>query len=88
MALRDVAGAPVASVWGEAKTIRIGDDLGKGYVQEEMLETFRRYIPKAELEAFMAEMRERSVASPVAYAKPRAPRGVVRHMVNWCRRLL
>jgi hypothetical protein len=42
------------------KTIRIGDDMAKGYVQEEMLETFQRYIPKTELEAFMAEMRERS----------------------------
>jgi hypothetical protein len=42
------------------KTIRIGDELGKGYIQEEMMETFRRYIPKAELEAFMAEMKERS----------------------------
>jgi hypothetical protein len=42
------------------KTIRIGDELGKGYMQEEMMETFRRYIPKPELEAFLAEQRERS----------------------------
>ncbi len=42
------------------KTIRIGDDTAKGYVQAEMLETFRRYIPKAELEAFLAEQKERS----------------------------
>jgi hypothetical protein len=50
------------------KTIRIGEELGKGYVQEEMLETFRRYIPKPELEAFMAEMRERGAeaAAPAA----------------------
>jgi putative DNA primase/helicase len=40
------------------KTIRIGDDLGKGYMQQEMMETFRRYIPKAEFEAFLTEMKE------------------------------
>lgn len=46
------------------KTIRIGDDMAKGYVQEEMMETFRRYIPKAELEAFLAEQKERSAQKP------------------------
>ena len=45
------------------KTIRIGKELGKGYMQEEMIETFRRYIPKPELEAFLAEQKERSVGA-------------------------
>ena len=42
------------------KTIRIGDGMAKGYIREEMMETFRRYIPRPELEAFLAEQKERS----------------------------
>ena len=38
------------------RTIRIGDATAKGYVQQEMLETFRRYIPKSELDALKAEL--------------------------------
>jgi len=42
-------------------TIRIGDDVGKGYVAEDFKDTFRRYIPKAELEAFTADLVARVV---------------------------
>jgi hypothetical protein len=38
------------------RTIRIGEATAKGYVQQEMLETFRRYIPKSELDALKAEL--------------------------------
>ena len=43
------------------RTIRIGDRVAKGYVKEDFMDTFRRYIPKAELEAAKAELRERVV---------------------------
>ena len=42
-----------------SRTIRIGELVGRGYVKEEMIETFRRYIPKSELETAKAELRER-----------------------------
>jgi hypothetical protein len=38
------------------RTIRIGEATAKGYVQQEMMETFRRYIPKSELDAAKAEL--------------------------------
>lgn len=37
------------------RTIRIGDDIAKGYVLEEMLEVFQRYMPRSELDNFKAE---------------------------------
>jgi len=43
------------------RTIRIGEEVAKGYLQEEFEETFRRYIPKSELEAFKEELRARAV---------------------------
>ncbi|HEV2394925.1 MAG TPA: DUF3631 domain-containing protein [Verrucomicrobiae bacterium] len=44
------------------RTMRIGTEVAKGYVQEEMMETFRRYIPKAELERVKVELAEQSAA--------------------------
>ena len=35
--------------------------MAKGYVKEELMETFRRYIPKSELEALKADLAERTV---------------------------
>jgi hypothetical protein len=41
-----------------------------------MMETFRRYIPKAELEAFMAEMKQRSAQAGTPSAEGNgAPEG-------------
>lgn len=37
------------------RTIRIGDNIAKGYVLEEMLEVFQRYMPRSELDNFKAE---------------------------------
>ena len=42
------------------RTIRIGEQTAKGYVREELMETFRRYIPKSELEAVKADLAEQS----------------------------
>jgi hypothetical protein len=42
------------------KTIRIGEEVAKGYMQEEFMDTFRRYIPRAEVEALRAEVTPRS----------------------------
>jgi len=37
------------------RTIRIGDDIAKGYVLEEMIEVFQRYMPRSELDNFKAQ---------------------------------
>src|SRR5205814_2671850 len=42
------------------KTIWIGQEHAKGYVREECMDVFRRYIPKTEWEALKAEMRKKS----------------------------
>ena len=39
----------------QPRTFRIGDSLAKGYLQEDCMETFRRYIPKSDLEVLKAE---------------------------------
>jgi len=44
------------------RTIRIGDKVAKGYVKEDHMEAFRRYIPKSALEALQAEVAERDGA--------------------------
>ena len=38
------------------KTIWIGEERAKGYVQSECLDVFRRYIPRAEWEALKAQV--------------------------------
>ena len=48
----------------QPRTIRIDGPQGKGYLMEDFRETFRRYIPKSELDALRAE---------VAPAVPPAP---------------
>lgn len=40
------------------RTIRIGDQVAKGYLEEDFMDTFRRYIPKSEVDALKAEMEE------------------------------
>jgi len=45
------------------RTIRIGESVAKGYVQEEHMEAFRRYIPKSAFEALKAEVAERTAGS-------------------------
>lgn len=42
------------------KTVWIDGEQGKGYTYEQCEETFKRYIPRAEVEAAKAEMRESS----------------------------
>jgi hypothetical protein len=42
------------------KTIRISDKTAKGYLQEEMLEIFQRYIPRSEVDEFKAELQIRA----------------------------
>lgn len=37
------------------KTIRIGDKTPKGYLESDLLEPFKRYVPRSEWEAFKAE---------------------------------
>jgi hypothetical protein len=38
-----------------SKTIWIGEEHAKGYVEEDFTEVFRRYIPRSEIEAWKAE---------------------------------
>ena len=45
----------------KSRTIRIGADVSRGYLQEDMKETFMRYIPKSEVEALRAELAEPAV---------------------------
>jgi hypothetical protein len=40
------------------RTIRIGEDVGRGYVEGDFTETFRRYIPRSEVEGLRAELAE------------------------------
>jgi hypothetical protein len=40
------------------RTIRLGDQVAKGYLEEDFIDTFRRYIPKSEVDALKAEMEE------------------------------
>ncbi len=37
------------------KTIRIGETQAKGYVMEDCMDAFRRYIPRSELDALIAD---------------------------------
>jgi hypothetical protein len=45
----------------KSRTIRIGAEVSRGYLQEDMKETFMRYIPKSEVEALRAELAEPAV---------------------------
>jgi hypothetical protein len=50
------------------KTIRVGEDVAKGYVQEEMVDTFKRYIPRAEVEALKEDLAAQTVLGSEAKA--------------------
>jgi len=61
-------GKPVAEGWVaqqlrpygiQPKGIRIGEQVAKGYRKEDFMEAFRRYVPRAEVEALRAELAER-----------------------------
>jgi hypothetical protein len=43
------------------RTIRMEKEVAKGYLQEDFTETFRRYIPRAEVEALKADLAARTV---------------------------
>ena len=53
----------------QPKTIRIGEQRAKGYLLEELRDVFRRYIPRAEVEAFKAEMQMQAAEEA---SKPKA----------------
>jgi hypothetical protein len=42
----------------------MGEQVAKGYLKEDFMETFRRYIPKAEVEATKADLAARVVQTP------------------------
>jgi hypothetical protein len=48
------------------RTIWIGHDHAKGYLRDDFTETFQRYIPKAEAEAFLAELKNRPDPDPIS----------------------
>jgi len=63
-------GRPVTETWlaqqlrpygVRPRTIRVGEQVAKGYVQEDLMETFRRYISKPEMEALKREVANRTV---------------------------
>ena len=37
------------------RTLRSDDSVAKGYLREDFTEAFRRYLPKSELESFLAD---------------------------------
>jgi len=48
------------------RNMRVGEKVGKGYFWEELLEVFRRYIPRSEVEEWRkeAEMRKAESQNP------------------------
>jgi hypothetical protein len=40
------------------RSVRIGEERGKGYMGEELMDVFRRYMPRSEIEALRAEVQE------------------------------
>jgi hypothetical protein len=40
----------------QSRTIRIGEEVGRGYMEDEMKEVFRRYITKGDYEEFRADL--------------------------------
>jgi hypothetical protein len=51
------------------KTLRIGEERAKGYEWGDFREAFRRYIPRGELEALKAEVKEQAAKRDEAAAK-------------------
>ena len=50
--------AAVKSVWDSAANDLVGEDSAKGYLESDLKEAFRRYIPKSALKALVEEQRE------------------------------
>ena len=50
------------------RTLRIGEAQAKGYCQEDMVDTVRRYVPKAEARALMDEFKAAPEEVPGAVA--------------------
>ena len=48
----------------QPRTLRIGEERAKGYIEEEFRDAFQRYIPRSEVEAFRAELMEWKEAAP------------------------
>jgi hypothetical protein len=48
----------------KSRTLRIGEEVSRGYVQEDFMETFKRYIPKAEIERMKADLAARREMPP------------------------
>ena len=40
------------------RSVRVGEERGKGYWEEDFTDAFRRYIPRSEVEALREEVRE------------------------------
>jgi hypothetical protein len=58
------------------KTIRIGDKTAKGYTEADLLDTFRRYVPRAEWEAYKADFAQQEAereAAERARVNPQSP---------------
>jgi hypothetical protein len=58
------------------KTIRIGDKTPKGYLEADLLDPFKRYVPRSEWEAFKAEAERQKAereAAERAQMKPQSP---------------
>src|SRR5205823_14620106 len=43
------------------RTMRIGEELGKGYLLEDFRDAFKRYVPRSEMEAYKADLAARVV---------------------------
>jgi hypothetical protein len=52
------------------RTMRIGEEVAKGYAEAEMSEVFRRYIPRSELEAVKAEWKSAQEAKAEVAGEP------------------
>jgi len=70
-------GKPVTETWlaqqlqpygVTPKTMRIGEQVGRGYEQEDFRETLRRYVPKSDVEALKADLAARTVKEQGAQA--------------------
>ena len=73
---RDLAGATVASLRDQAQNDSGWGASSEGYLQEDFIETFRRYIPKAEVEELKAELGERTVGEKVSQVETPAAEGM------------
>ena len=59
------------------RTIRIGEQVAKGYVQEDFKEVFKRYIPRAQVDLLKEDLALRVEANKEARALANASDGVV-----------